>query len=132
MRLFPPAWIVSRSTNEPVTVGGYGLPKDAYLFVPIYAVHRHPKYWDDPEGFDPERWIDGRAEKAKKAGAYLPFGAGQRRCVGEHLGTLEARLVLAVLMRRLRLELQPGQGLQPEVSVTVRPKGGMWMTPHPV
>ena len=82
--------------------------------------------------FDPERWLDGRADRAKKAGAYLPFGLGQRRCVGEHLGMLEARLVLATLARRVRLELVPGQGLTPEVSVTLRPKGGLWMTPRPV
>jgi cytochrome P450 len=132
LRLYPPAWIVSRSTNEALTVGGHALPKDAFLFVPLYAIHRLPQLWDDPEGFDPDRWLDGRAEVARKAGAYLPFGAGQRRCIGEHLGMLEARLVLAVLLRRVRLELVPGQDLDVEVSVTLRPRGGLWMTPHPV
>ncbi|MEQ1566652.1 MAG: cytochrome P450 [Myxococcota bacterium] len=131
LRLYPPAWILSRSTAEAVSIGGYDLPRGAFLFVPIYAVHRHPRYWDDPEGFDPDRWLDGRGEAARKAGAYLPFGLGQRRCVGEHLGTLEARLVLATLARRVHLSLEPGQGLDLELSVTLRPRGGLWMTPRP-
>lgn len=127
MRLFPPAWVVSRSTSEPVTIAGHAVPQGAFLYVPVYAVHRLPRFWDDPEGFDPERWLDGRAEVARKAGAYLPFGMGQRRCIGEHLGMLEARLVLATLVRKVTLELRVGQALEPEVSVTLRPKGGLWV-----
>ncbi|MEQ1502240.1 MAG: cytochrome P450 [Myxococcota bacterium] len=132
LRLYPPAWILSRSTNEDVTIAGHPIPKGSFLYVPIYAVHRLPSLWDDPEGFDPERWLDGRAEVARKAGAYLPFGFGQRRCVGEPLALLEARLVLAQVVRKVHLELSPGQSFEPEVSVTLRPRGGMWMTAKPV
>ncbi|MCA9490761.1 MAG: cytochrome P450 [Myxococcales bacterium] len=125
LRLYPPAWIVSRSTRVPMTLGRHELPAGAFVFVPIHAVHRLPAHWDDPEGFDPDRWLDGRGERARKAGAYLPFGAGQRRCIGEHLGRMEARLVMATVLRRVRLELLPGEMLAPEVSVTLRPRGGL-------
>lgn len=131
LRLYPPAWMVSRSANEDVEVGGHRLPKGAFLFVPVHAIHRLPACWDQPEGFDPDRWLDGRAEPARKAGAYLPFGLGQRRCIGEHLGMMEAKLVLATLLRALRIELLPGQDLDPEVSVTLRPRGGLWMSVRP-
>jgi cytochrome P450 len=127
LRLFPPAWVLSRSANVALTLAGTEVPKGAFLFVPIHALHRHPAHWDDPEGFDPDRWLDGRGERAKKAGMYLPFGMGQRRCVGEHLANLEARVALATLLRRVTPELLAGQELVPEASVTLRPKGGLWM-----
>ena len=127
LRLFPPAWVLARSANVALTLAGTAVPKGAFLFVPIHALHRHPAYWDDPEGFDPDRWLDGRGERAKKAGMYLPFGVGQRRCVGEHLANLEARVALATLLRRVTPELLAGQDLVPEASVTLRPKGGLWM-----
>jgi cytochrome P450 len=128
MRLYPPAWILSRSAEQDTTVAGQAIPKGSVLFVPIYGVHRVPSVWEDPEAFDPERWLDGRGERARKQNMYLPFGMGQRRCVGEHLAMLEARLVLATLVRKMHLALVPGQTLEAEVSVTLRPRGGLWMT----
>lgn len=127
LRLFPPAWILSRSAKVDLPVGGLVVPAGSFLFVPIHALHRHPAHWDDPEGFDPDRWLDGRGERARKSGVYLPFGMGQRRCVGEHLANLEARIALATVLRRVTPALLPGQELVPEASVTLRPKGGLWM-----
>jgi cytochrome P450 len=128
LRLYPPAWILSRSALVDLDVAGHHVPAGGFVFVPIHALHRHPTYWDDPEGFDPQRWLDGRGEAARKAGMYLPFGAGQRRCVGEHLANLEARIALATILRRVSPALLAGQELVPEASVTLRPKGGLWMS----
>jgi cytochrome P450 len=132
MRLYPPAWILSRSAEQDTTVAGLAIAKGSVLFVPVYGVHRVPSVWEDPEAFDPDRWLDGRGERARKQGMYLPFGMGQRRCVGEHLALLEARLALATLVRKVHLALIPGQTLEAEVSVTLRPRGGLWMTAQPL
>jgi cytochrome P450 len=129
LRLVPPVWMMSRSTTAPVTLGGHDLPANTYVFCCTYALHRDPRFWDNPEGFDPERWHRGRP--AHKM-AFIPFGAGQRRCIGESFALLEAAEVLAHLLPRFRVDLVPGQSLTPKPSVTLRPNGPMWMIPHPV
>ncbi len=128
MRLFPPVWAVSRSTNGPEVVGGFALPPKSFLFVSTWVLHRMPELWDDPEGFDPDRWLDGRVGRDQKR-AWMPFGAGQRRCLGEHSAMIEAHMILATVLRQTRLDLAPGQGMVPDLSVTLRPKDGMWMRP---
>lgn len=128
LRLYPPAWIISRSVEQDTVVAKTPISAGSVLFVPVYGVHRVPSVWEDPEAFDPDRWLDGRGERARKLGMYLPFGMGQRRCIGEHLATLEARIALATILRKVRLTLMPGQSLEAEVSVTLRPKDGLWMS----
>jgi cytochrome P450 len=132
LRLYPPAWILSRSALVDLDVAGHHVPAGGFVFVPIHALHRHPTYWDDPEGFDPQRWLDGRGEAARKAGMYLPFGAGQRRCVGEHLANLEApdRAGHDPAARVPGAAGRSGARV-PEASVTLRPKGGLWMSTTP-
>jgi len=123
MRLYPPAWIIARSANGPDEVDGYEIPGRSLVFVSPYVVHRHPRFWEDPEGFDPSRFA---REPAR--GTYLPFGAGPRMCIGNAFATVEAELVLATLVQRVAFELLPGQRVELQPSITLRPLGGLRMT----
>jgi cytochrome P450 len=125
MRLYPPAWIVARAVREPFDLGPATIPAGAYAFVPIAAIHRDPRYWTEPDAFRLERW-----EKAPVKGAYLPFGGGPRRCIGEHFARLEAREILAAVLRRATLTAD-GPLPRSVPTVTLRPDGGMWVRVKP-
>ena len=122
MRLFPPAWTTGREAAEDVEVGGYLIPKGAQLLMSQWVVHRDPRWFPNPEGFDPDRWTKERAETLPRY-AYFPFGGGPRVCIGNHFAMMEATLLLATMVRRFRLELLPGQRLELKPSVTLRQKG---------
>ncbi|MFO0679513.1 MAG: cytochrome P450 [Polyangiaceae bacterium] len=126
LRLFPPAWVVERQANEEDVVSGYRIPKDTIVAVAPYVLHRHPSYWNNPEAFDPERFM-GPPDTSRPRYAYMPFGAGPRFCIGNSFALMEATLVLALLFRRARFALRAGHvaGLDP--LITLRPKGGMPM-----
>jgi cytochrome P450 len=124
LRLYPPAWIIGRSATEADEIGGYLIPARSIVFVSPYVVHRHPRLWEDPEGFDPQRFS---AEKTLPKGAYFPFGGGPRLCIGNTFAMMEAQLVLATLLQRVRLELEPGHPVALEPSITLRPRHGMRM-----
>ncbi len=130
MRLFPPVWGLERSVLEDDVVGGYEIPRGSWVFMSPYRVHRDARFWENPEGFDPERFTP-EAEAARHKAAYLPFSLGPRKCIGEGFAMLEARLLLASLLRRAKLELVPGRPVVPEPTVTLRPKGGLWMHVRP-
>jgi len=129
MRLYPPAWIISRRAEQDTLIDGFSVPAGTSVFLTVYAVHRHPDFWDNPEGFDPERFAPGRSRPA--AGAYLPFGAGVRKCIGSHFAMMEAQIILSVLVRQLDVVLGAGQAVVPQASVTLRPAGGLWATLRP-
>jgi cytochrome P450 len=122
MRLYPPAWIIARSAIGADEIGGYEIPARSILLISPYVVHRHPGLWEDPEGFDPQRFA---SEPAR--GAYLPFGGGPRMCIGNAFATMEAELVLATLAQRLQFDLVPGSGVELEPSITLRPRNGVKM-----
>jgi cytochrome P450 len=128
MRLFPPAYLVGRRALERYSVPGtdYTLPPRTVIFLSQYLLHRDPRFWDRPEEFKPERWIEG--EPARHRYAYFPFGAGPRICIGEHFAWMEGVLVLATIARRWRLSLVPGQRVALSPTITLRPKYGMRMT----
>jgi cytochrome P450 len=92
-----------------------------------WVIHRDPRWYAEPTAFLPERWLDGTLERSLPDGAYLPFGAGSRVCIGKRFAELEAILVLAVLGRSHALRLQPGERLRLKPSVTLRPEGGLPM-----
>ncbi|MDF0675898.1 MAG: cytochrome P450 [Nitrospira sp.] len=128
LRLYPPAPVVQRKAATNTTVGGLALPVGALVFVGIYNLHRHPAFWPNPEQFLPERWLDG--ERPSSRYAYLPFGAGPRACVGIHFASVEGPLLLALIGRRYDLQLAQ-ETVEPELMVTLRPKGGIRMTLNP-
>lgn len=127
IRLYPPVWILTRKARADDVIGGYRVPAGADILICPYTLHRHPQFWADPERFDPERFDPDRTTDRPRY-AYIPFGAGPRFCVGSNLGMMEAVMVLAVLLRDLRLEGVPGRPVVPEPMLSLRVRGGLPMT----
>jgi cytochrome P450 len=130
LRLYPPAWIGPRRAVRTFDFEGVTVPAGAPVNYSSYVTHRLPGVWDDPHDFKPERF-ERRAELPK--GAYVPFGAGSRRCIGMRFGQLEVKAIAARILREHRLELPRGHRLEVRQTPTLGPKGGLVMrvgTPH--
>ncbi|HEU4423214.1 MAG TPA: cytochrome P450 [Pilimelia sp.] len=126
MRLYPPVWMLSRKAIAADEVGGYAVPAGADVLICPYTLHRHPDFWEAPQRFDPERFDPAHtANRARYA--YVPFGAGPRFCVGNHLGLMEATFVVAMVARELRLATEPGYRVVPEPMLSLRVRGGLPM-----
>lgn len=130
MRLYPPVWLLPRKALHADEVGGFHVPPGADVVICTYTLHRHPRFWSDPARFDPSRFDPSRASERPRY-AYIPFGAGPRFCVGNHLGMMEAAFVTAVLARELRLRKLPSYEVVPEPMLSLRIKNGLPMTVHP-
>jgi cytochrome P450 len=122
MRLYPPAWLTGREAMADVTIGGREVPKGTQIIVSQWTVHRDPRWFRDPEAFDPDRF-DPELVKARPRFSYFPFGGGPRFCIGNHFAMMEAVLMLAVIARRYHIELLPHTELRFSPSVTLRPAG---------
>ncbi|WP_405094258.1 cytochrome P450 [Micromonospora sp. NBC_01392] len=127
VRLYPPVWILPRKTLADDVVGGYHVPAGVDVLICPYTLHRHRAFWDRPEEFDPERFDPVRSTDRPRY-AYIPFGAGPRFCVGNHLGLMEAAFVLSMLVRELRLTKVATHQVVPEPMLSLRMRGGMPMT----
>jgi cytochrome P450 len=127
MRLFPPAWIIGRRAMEPYSVGGFEVRTGSIVVASQWVTHRDPRYFPDPERFDPERWRP-EAKEARPRFSYFPFGGGPRVCIGEGFAWMEGILVLAAIGSRWRLRLEPGQAVVPSPGITLRPRDGIWVT----
>lgn len=130
MRLYPPAWIFSRKAVKEDVIGGYRIPAGATVTVSPWALHRDPRFWENPEGFDPDRFTEERSAGRPKF-AYVPFAAGPRMCIGAGFALMEAQITLAMVLQRYRPELVSGYDLELEPLITLRPKGGIQMTLRP-
>jgi cytochrome P450 len=126
MRLYPPVWLMSREVLEPFELRDVAFPKGTQIWMSQWVLHRDPRYFDEPEVFRPERWADGLAKRLPKF-AYFPFGGGPRLCIGNAFAMMEATLLLAVLVQRLRFQLSPRARVVPFPSVTLRPRYGLEM-----
>ena len=126
MRLYPPAWMIGRAVKKDDTIGRYRVPAGTFVLVSPYVTHRHPGLWGNPHVFDPMRFIDGRSESLPKF-SYLPFGGGQRFCVGANFAMMEAVLVLASVTQRCQLTLAAGANVEPYAMITLRPRHGVKM-----
>lgn len=124
MRLYPPAYAVPRTATEDVEVGGYVIPAGADVVIWIHHVHRDGRWFEDPERFDPDRFLPER-KKALPQCAYLPFGAGQRACIGKQFAMMEAQLILARVLRAWRFDPDPAHVVRPRLAVTMSPRGGL-------
>jgi enediyne biosynthesis protein E7 len=127
MRLYPPVWILTRLAQQEDEVGGYRVPANSDVLISPYTLHRHPRFWDAPERFDPDRF-DPEISANRPRYAYIPFGAGPRFCVGNHLGMMEAVFVVAMVARDLRLTKVPGYRVVPQPMLSLRIRGGLPMT----
>jgi cytochrome P450 len=122
MRLFPPIWIIERRVIADDVVGGFHLPAGSAVVIAPYALHRHPKFWNAPEKFNPARFAGATPD------VYIPFGAGPRFCLGSEFAMLEAQLITAMVAQTFRLRLVPGQLVVPLPGITLRARHGLPMT----
>jgi cytochrome P450 len=124
MRLYPPAWGLARKALEAHTIGGYVIPRGGVILMNQYVTHRDPRWYPDPEKFDPGRWA---GENDRPKFVYFPFGGGPRQCIGENFAWMEGVLLLSTLAQRwcMRLDRNQRIGLRPVL--TLRPKYGMRM-----
>jgi cytochrome P450 len=119
MRIYPPAWLTGRRALEDTTIGDFPIRKGEIVLVSQYVTHRNPRYWDEPDRFDPERWMEG---SPKEKFAYFPFGGGNRLCIGERFAWLELVFAIATIVRRVKFERIDALDIAPEPLVTMRPK----------
>ncbi|MFL5756380.1 MAG: cytochrome P450, partial [Chloroflexota bacterium] len=123
LRLYPPAYATGREALRDIDIGGTRIRKRHVVFASMYATHRDPRFFPEPDRFRPERWLDG-LEKRLPRGAFVPFGLGPRKCIGSSFAMLELALVLATIARRWRfaitapeIPLKPGVTLRPAIPV---------------
>ena len=126
MRLYPPAWMLGRSARQDDVLGDFVVKRGQFVLVSPYVTHRHPGLWDRPTEFDPTRFLDGRSEKLPKF-SYLPFGGGQRFCIGSHFASMQSALMLASIVQRYALSVVPDHPVRPYAMITLRPKWGIKM-----
>jgi cytochrome P450 len=126
MRLFPPAPFIGRAANEDDRIGPIKIPKNSMVAISPYVLHRHRTLWDEPDAFMPDRFLPERRGSIDRF-AYLPFGAGPRVCIGSSFALQEAIIVLASIVRSVRLDLQEGHVVEPVHRVTLRMRGGLPM-----
>ncbi|MGV1004311.1 MAG: cytochrome P450 [Candidatus Nanopelagicales bacterium] len=128
LRLYPPAWLITRNALGPDTLGAVEIPAGALIILSPWLLHRHPDKWTDPERFVPGRFLTGEADRT----AFIPFGAGPRQCIGRDFAYVESVLLLATLAARFSVAYPPGRGIPDfEPLVTVRPRGGLALTVTP-
>ena len=128
MRVYPPVWAIGRQAIKPFDAGGYHLPAKTNVVILQWTLHRDPRFWADPEVFDPERWSpSGARYRVLPRFAYFPFGAGPRVCIGAGFAMMEAILLLATVAQRFEMKLAPKQKVRMLPSVTLRPRHGIKM-----
>lgn len=133
MRLYPPAWAIGRMTTEPYTMPAphnWELEPGTIILMSPYVMHRDPRFFPEPERFDPDRWLPENADKRPKF-SFFPFGGGTRVCIGERFAWMEGVLLLAVLLQKWKLTLDPAQVVEKKALLTLRPKHGMRMRVQP-
>jgi len=119
LRLYPPGWLLSRRTLAADVLGGFAVPPGTNVLLPLYLLHRHPRYWQDPDRFAPERF-DAAHEAERPRFAYMPFAAGPRHCIGETFALYEMLMHLYKVARRYRLVYLPDKPLELEAQINLR------------
>jgi cytochrome P450 len=127
MRLYPPIFVLMRCAKEDDEVGGYHVPAGSNIVLCAYVTHRHPDFWENPEGFDPDRFTPERAAGLHRM-AYFPFSGGPRKCIGNSFAMMQMPIVLAMVDQRFRLDLLPGEQVVPEPAISLRPRDPLLMT----
>jgi len=123
LRLKPPIWTIAREAKTADTIGDYDIEKGESIVINSYWMHRHPEFWGNAEGFNPNRFMGSTTNTIHKS-AYLPFGAGPRICIGNHFAIMEMTVILVQVLKRFRIKLTQ-ENQEVECSLTLRPKGGM-------
>ncbi|RQH01017.1 cytochrome P450 [Natrarchaeobius oligotrophus] len=128
MRLYPPLPFLHREPHEVTSVGGHRISPGTTVQLPMYAIHRDERWWDDSDEFRPGRWLEGDGSDATVVAdpddrpeyAYFPFGGGPRHCIGMRFAMTELQLTLATLARRVDLE-RVTESVETDVGITLDP-----------
>jgi cytochrome P450 len=126
MRLYPPGWLLSRRTIGADVLGGYQIPPQSSVLVPLYLVQRHPRYWSDPDQFQPERFAPAH-DRVRPRFSFMPFAAGPRHCIGETLALYEMLMHLQKAVPRFRLVHVPDRPLELEAQINLRTRHPLHM-----
>lgn len=128
MRLYPPAWIIGRTSIEKFEMGGRRFPANSIFFVSPWIMHRDARFWGEPAEFVPQRWMAPSPDRPKMT--YIPFGAGSRFCVGERFAWMEGVLLLARIGQKWRFRLAPEAKIVPQPMITLTLKHGLPVLPE--
>ena len=124
MRLYPPVPMMVRDSAMPTRFRGREVPKGAQIVLSAWHLHRHERIWDNPHGFDPDRFATENGRDGLRK-AYIPFSAGTRVCPGSAFAMAEGPLILSLLVRAYRFDLAPGPAPIPEAHLTLRARDGI-------
>jgi len=127
LRLYPPGWLLTRRTIDADTLGGYAIPARTEVFISPYMLHRNPRFWEDPERFDPDRFA-GIDAKERHRFAYIPFAVGPRHCIGENIAMFEILVHLQHMAKRFRLLRANDEPIELEAQINLRPRSNLLMT----
>jgi cytochrome P450 len=126
MRLYPPVASFGREAAKDCEIGGYSVPAGCAIIISQWVMHHSPRYFEEPEVFNPERWAND-LEKKLPRGVYIPFGDGPRVCIGKGFALMEAVLLLAASAQKFQLNIVPDFAIVPQPSITLRPEYGIKM-----
>ena len=130
LRLYPPGWVLTRRTIATDTLSGYQIPAGTDVLLSPYLIQRHPRYWSEPDRFQPERFLGALAAE-RDPSTYIPFAAGPRHCVGENFSMYEMTVHLARMARRWRMEYVGDGPPQIEAAINLRTQSGLRMRLRP-
>jgi cytochrome P450 len=119
LRLAPPIWILERHAIDADVIGGYDIPAGASVLICPYTVHRHPAFWEQPDQFRPDRFLQ------EPPAAYLPFGLGPRFCIGREFALMEARIIASAVLETFRIEPISNNPAVAVPGITLRVRGGL-------
>ncbi len=126
MRLYPPVWTMGRYVENDYDVGEYTIPAGASILMSQYVMHHDPRYYEEPEQFNPDRWTAEFKTQLPRF-SYFPFGGGIRGCIGEPFAWIEGILIIATIAQKWTMRLIPGQRIKLDPAITLRPKYGIKM-----
>ncbi len=122
-RYFSAVWIIARRAIEDDVVGVHHIRRGTTVVIPIHHIHHDPRWWPDPERFDPNRFFSPIEPRPRSA--YLPFGGGRRICIGQSFALMEMLLIAAIMSQRFTFDLAPDYPVELEATLTLRPKHGL-------
>jgi cytochrome P450 len=124
MRLYPPVWLFERRAAVDTEIDGYAAPAGWFVAAVPWVLHRDPSIWPDPDSFVPARFLPDEV-RTRDRHAFVPFGSGQRQCLGIHFAMAEMQIVLTMILKRFRFRLAPAARIEPEFKITLRPRYGV-------
>jgi cytochrome P450 len=126
MRLYPPVWTIGRHVENDYFIGEYTIPAGSSILMSQYVMHHNPRYYEEPERFNPDRWTEEFKSHLPRF-SYFPFGGGIRGCIGEPFAWIEGILIIATIAQKWTMRTLPSQRIGLDPAITLRPKYGMKM-----